>query len=723
METDENGNVVLEDSPSQGISIHAGSSSGGCGDGRSGPRMKTEVRWGGQLKGVLKKNFRLYTRKKSSWVSVVILPLFFMVITYLYTGFLMAIEKPSEAFRDPITNYPTVPLPSFSSTLSAAQCTLQKTPCILAVSPDDTETRAFASEVRAKLADNSTGRMPPLAFYENSTALHDAINADGPRFFGGISFHGKRGGGGGGGGGSAKVDFRNYTLYMKSTLLPQDGYGSMPSIYSGEVSSMVNASLYVRSGFATLQSAVDLSVVNSQRGAEGLGVTLRTRILPGWEANPLSSMIGLFICIMVLVSYSPLLTNGATLITNENLSKTRQYLFTLGLRRWVYWLSWVLTLFVPSLVIAALWIACGVAGSTLSGSGAVYMAFYYALFSVSIIMVIFIVQCLVKSVMWSTAISSAFLVLPPVIGSLLPSIKWVQSLVSLFSSYTLFLAVSNTTAEKMHGASASALGSTEVILWVIFDSVLYGVIAWYLNEVFTGDYGVSKGPLFVFDKTYWRNFFGRPARTNVAEDSYPESESESESEEDENFEKTSNDAEAGGGRRRGARTGILLRGLTKSFNGGSVVAVDSASGSFRRGKITCLLGQNGAGKTTLISTLYGLIEPSAGTAFIDGRNIATDIDLIRSSIGVCPQDDILYSELTAQDHIDLVMALKGVPKADENGEYVKRLMEDLALFEGADQKAPVSAYSGGMKRKLSLIMSLIGDSKGTFSSFHSITFT
>lgn len=703
MGTDENGSrILLEgDSPSQSVSVYAGN---------SGPRTGTEVRWSDQLKGVLKKNFRLYTRKKSSWASVVILPPILMVITYLYTGLLMFVEKPSEAYRDPITSYPTVSLPSFSYTLAAVQCTLQKTPCILAISPDDTATRALAAELRANLVDNSTGRTPPLAFYGNSTALRDAINADSARFFGGVSFHRD-----GGAAAATMEDFRNYTLYMKSTLLPQDGYGSMPSIYSGEVSSLINASLYVSSGFATLQSALDLSVLNAQSNNAGsLEVKLSTKILPGWEANPLASVLGLFICVMVLVSYSPLLTNGATLITNENISKTRQYLFTLGLRRWVYWLSWVLTLFVPSLVISALWIVCGVAESTLSASGAVYMVFYYALFSVSIIMVIFIVQCLVKSVMWSTAISSAFLVLPPVIGSLFPSIKWVQSLVSLFSSYTLFLAVSNTTAEKLHGASASTLGSAEVILWVVFDSVLYGVIAWYLNEVFTGDYGVSKSPLFVFDKTYWRNFFGRRPARDLVEDNYPESESENE--DDESFERTTeNDDENARRRRRtSARTGIRLCNLTKSFSNGSIVAVDSASGSFRRGKITCLLGQNGAGKTTLISTLYGLIKPSSGTAFIDGRNIATDIDLIRSSIGVCPQDDILYSELTAQDHIDLVMSLKGVPKADENGEYVKKLMDDLALFEGDDRNAPVSAYSGGMKRKLSLIMSLIGDSKGTF---------
>lgn len=686
---DESEDICLDSSLRQDAAIES--------DSDSDPHLNTGAargaRWSGQLKGVLKKNFRLYTRKKSLWASVVILPLVFMILAYLYTGLLMAVEKPSEAYRDPITNYPTVAFPGFSSTKAAALCAQEQTPCLLAVSPDDTKTRALAAAVRDNLLDSKTGRMPPLVFYENGTALREAVNADSGRFFAGIAFNGG--------------EFADYTLYMKSSLLPQDGYESMPNIYSGEIGVVSNASMCITSGLATLQSALDLAVLNTQQSFD---VALSSKILPGWESNPAAPTLALFICIMALISYFPLLTNGASLITNENLSKTRQYLLTLGLKRWVYWLSWLLTLFVPSMVISVLWIVCCMASATLSASGALYMLFYYALFSVSIIMVIFVVQCLVKSVMWSTAIASAFLILPPVIGSLLPSIKWAQCIVSFFSSYTLYLAISNTTASKMYGISASMLNSAEVFVYAAVDSVLYAAIAWYLNEVFTGDYGVPKSPLFPFDKAYWKALFGLSGDVPPQETDFPEPREASKSKAlaaaDENFERA--------GERASRRAGIALCGLTKEFENGSIVAVDSASGSFRRGEITCLLGQNGAGKTTLISALYGLIKPSAGTAFVDGQDIATDIDRIRSSIGVCPQDDILYSELNAQDHVDLVMALKGVLRTDESGEYVQRLMDELALFEGAKPEDPVSAYSGGMKRKLSLVLSLIGDSRVIF---------
>ena len=406
MDEDRN-NIQLEDSPHQTIHMNNSSSSSSNSNG-SGTMLDAEAsqpaRWNDQLKGVLKKNLRLYTHKKSLWASVIILPPVLMLVVFFYTKLIMAFEKPVSAYRSPITNYPAVLLPKFSFTTSAAACTQQKTPCILAVSPDTLETRALASKVRETLYDDQTGRMPPLFFYENSTALLTAMNTEGERFFGGISFH------------DGDVKNGSYTLYMKSSLLPQDAYESRPNIYNGGMYSLSNASLYFSSGFATLQSALDLSTLHNGPGAEDLNVTLRSKVLPGWEKNAIAPTLSMLICLMVLVSYSPLMTNGATLVTNENVSKTRQYLFTLGLKRWVYWLSWVLTLFVPSIIIALLWVLCGLVGSTLSIGGAVYMSFYYAFFSLSIIMVVLIVQCVVKTVMWSTAISSAFLVLPPVIA-------------------------------------------------------------------------------------------------------------------------------------------------------------------------------------------------------------------------------------------------------------------------------------------------------------------
>ena len=75
---------------------------------------------------------------------------------------------------------------------------------------------------------------------------------------------------------------------------------------------------------------------------------------------------------------------------------------------------------------------------------------------------------------------------------------------------------------------------------------------------------------------------------------------------------------------------------------------------FYENQVTGLLGHNGAGKTTTTFMLAGIYAPNSGTAYILNNNIKTQMDKIRSSMGFCPQHDILYDELTVSEHLDLV---------------------------------------------------------------------
>ncbi|KAG2656983.1 hypothetical protein PVAP13_1KG119500 [Panicum virgatum] len=140
------------------------------------------------------------------------------------------------------------------------------------------------------------------------------------------------------------------------------------------------------------------------------------------------------------------------------------------------------------------------------------------------------------------------------------------------------------------------------------------------------------------------------------------------------------------------------------------VAVKGFSLAIQRGKCFGLLGSNGAGKTSLISMLTGFTKPTSGTAYIDGLDIRRDMSEIYTRIGVCPQFNLLWETLTGREHLMFYGRLKRL-----NGaaliEAAEQSLKVLRIFEGGVADTFVSQYSGGMKRRLSVAISLIGDPK------------
>merc|ERR1711865_1314956 len=130
--------------------------------------------------------------------------------------------------------------------------------------------------------------------------------------------------------------------------------------------------------------------------------------------------------------------------------------------------------------------------------------------------------------------------------------------------------------------------------------------------------------------------------------------------------------------------------------------------SFGVNKKECfgLLGHNGAGKTTLLNMLTGLYPATSGTTFVDGLRLDKDMSLIYAKMGVCPQHDILWESLTGRHHIQFFGRLKGLSGAVLESE-TDTVLRSVNLSGAADRKS--GGYSGGMKRRLSVANSLIGN--------------
>jgi ABC-2 type transport system ATP-binding protein len=147
---------------------------------------------------------------------------------------------------------------------------------------------------------------------------------------------------------------------------------------------------------------------------------------------------------------------------------------------------------------------------------------------------------------------------------------------------------------------------------------------------------------------------------------------------------------------------IDIREATIRF--GKFTAVDRLSMSVRSGEVFGLLGPNGSGKTTLIRTLCGLIPLAEGKATVLGRDVSTDAERIRSSIGYMSQKFSLYEDLTAQENMDFYCGIYGLSSADSRRRQAE-LVEQVGLGPYLDRRA--GKLSGGWKQRLALACAVL----------------
>lgn len=139
-------------------------------------------------------------------------------------------------------------------------------------------------------------------------------------------------------------------------------------------------------------------------------------------------------------------------------------------------------------------------------------------------------------------------------------------------------------------------------------------------------------------------------------------------------------------------------------------AVRGLSLALPRGECFGMLGPNGAGKTSFINMMIGLITPTSGNAYVQQLDIQSDMNEIYTSMGVCPQHDLLWETLTGREHLLFYGRLKNL-KGASLIQAVEESLKSVNLFYGGVGDKRAGQYSGGMKRRLSVAISLIGDPK------------
>jgi ABC-2 type transport system ATP-binding protein len=150
------------------------------------------------------------------------------------------------------------------------------------------------------------------------------------------------------------------------------------------------------------------------------------------------------------------------------------------------------------------------------------------------------------------------------------------------------------------------------------------------------------------------------------------------------------------------RTAIRVEGLHKSYR--QLQVLKGVDFEVARGSIFALLGSNGAGKTTIVRILATLLQPDAGTATVNGFDVRTQPPRVRESISLTGQFAAVDEILTGRENLVLIARLRRVA---EPGRVADDLLARFGLADAAARR--VATYSGGMRRRLDIAMSLIGD--------------
>uniref|UniRef100_A0A8D0GXJ4 P-type phospholipid transporter n=1 Tax=Sphenodon punctatus TaxID=8508 RepID=A0A8D0GXJ4_SPHPU len=464
---------------------------------------------------------------------------------------------------------------------------------------------------------------------------------------------------------------------------------------------------YVWGGFAYLQDVVEQAVIRVQTGMEKkTGVYVQQMPYPCYVDDiflrVMSRSMPLFMTLAWIYSVAVIIKG----IVYEKEARLKETMRIMGLDNGILWLSWFISSYIPLLMSAGLLVLILKVGNLLPYSDPGVVFLFLSVFAVVTILQCFLISTLfaranlaaacggiiyftlylhyVLCVAWQDYISFSL----KIIASLLSPVAFGFSCeyFSLFEEQGVGVQWGNLFESPLEEDDFSM---TTSVYMMLFDTFLYGVMTWYIESVFPGQYGIPRPWYFPFTKSYW---FGEESEQRLLPKSLEKGPSEICMEEEPSH----------------LRLGVSIQNLVKIYRDGKKVAVDGLTLNFFEGQITSFLGHNGAGKTTTMSILTGLFPPTLGTAFILGKDIRSELSTIRQNLGVCPQHNVLFDLLTVEEHIWFYARLKGLSER-----MVKEEMDQMLIDVGLPHKlkARTSKLSGGMQRKLSVALAFVGGSK------------
>uniref|UniRef100_A0A7N4NZ22 ABC transporter domain-containing protein n=1 Tax=Sarcophilus harrisii TaxID=9305 RepID=A0A7N4NZ22_SARHA len=373
---------------------------------------------------------------------------------------------------------------------------------------------------------------------------------------------------------------------------------------------------YYREGFLSLQHAVNREIMHYHMNDtviqqyKKIQIVMKRFPFPSYMKDPFIAVLEEHFSILLMLSFLCTATFIIRVIVQEKEKKLKEYMHIMGLRNWFHWSSWffmyiVLFIMIISVMTILFSLKMNYDVSVLTNSDPALVFFFLLCFAIATISFSFMITVFFTRANIAVATGSIiyffsylpFFYINKNIYNMTHSMKIISCLSSnvamaLGVMFMIQLEGKGSGIQWKHVSKVSMFkkfGFGEVLVMLLTDSILYGLVTWYVEAVFPGQYGIPQ-PWYFFIKEF----------------------------------KSKNIIKVG------------VKNLTLNIF---------------EGQITVLLGHNGAGKTTTLSILTGLVPATSGEVYLSGYEISKDINQIRKSLGFCPQHDILFDLMTVAEHL------------------------------------------------------------------------
>ncbi|KAG6542864.1 hypothetical protein Mapa_015768 [Marchantia paleacea] len=570
----------------------------------------------------------------------------------------------------------------------------------------------------------------------------------------------------------------HYTIRINGSYLPSTSKTIGNKEDCQLVGCISDANGYLNSGFLALQSVVSevlrATAVPGCPEKKAKTTFVQQQALPAYHRSFASLEFQLFTALYMVLALSPVLQTTLTHIVQEKQSLLKDCMLLMGLRESVYWLSWLITYALMSavttliLVMTAKW-------TTLfeyTSMGMLFLIIYP--FTLSLITMAFALSTVFTKVQSATSFSGLLILCCSIVIIPIDLLQWTTGIcasLSLMSPIGLTLAVDVIVRAEGRGQGitfynfwstakgTSPLSMGALVCIFIGDAIIYGVIAWYLDNTWPHpERGPKRHWRFCFTAHYWF-----PSRTGASYMLAPQENSgfvsqfqldeasfvvgtpsdvtldvdprQPVQEDDPNMEPVEPEL--------ARKAAIICKDLKKTYHrkkkwwqfwdieGGRGQAsrqqwkresevIKGLNINLYEGQLFAFVGHSRSGKSALVSMLAGLSQRTSGEAFIYGLPISDGGSELRSLVGFCPQEDIILDLLTVREQLKYFASIKGESlhlgedafdqskqSNKSTAERTEELLQELHLLDQAETQA--MELSASAKRKLSLAIAMIGD--------------